>query len=899
MIRFKVDGGDAGLIALGKKQAKRLIASGLHTFTRTFLGMTIRCVKVMNDFNVTILTTATSFSIAYRMGSEAIFPEVMYSTVLSISPAGNSSGSTDFGVPADMNTLVQFSPVQKLRLTALDFSDAADKPINITPVNDVAIYRNARVTTNISTHVAGAQHEPALPGSRSLFVKLFNDKHAAALVSYATAHLAIKRPAGFERVFNTYINATWRPVYFWKETVDGVEDVWVLSQMQTNWDTLSGFTSNEFAVGDRNIPCTGDLDADRFETDDLTRNIVNVQVAGAVPLPKLLSYHVNPPVWRSHPFMFMKAKLTDLHAHRTLPTGTIDIAKDAPIPLTFFDTTYMLPTTGLTLFVLPGATPGFFAGTIDFDNGAYHITAQLSGTEYTTEGGQRRVNMTYVVSTFGVYRPVWDNITAKPDADLTPPSSPLATWDGSIPQVNWRTHYDYNALVTQRETTGIPISSSKFTLVDMRQYVWPSNPAYVNNLSTIYQQQLTELGGNRDLETFTLTCKLWSDYFTGVFFSARAVHRDNVILIPPNGDGDFSTVVGGVWGRYTSNIHSTNTGRVIRTEIFNSSFAPSVFTQFFPAFFYRAARGVIESLGEFVYSSPASGSSGSSVMFPNQFVPNSKYLSLGITSWVPSTANSIYNAKILPHVGYVEKFPPFWQPASLVSGNYGRYYKGVMLEAPSIPVNSGFDYLRVSLSHFHLGPAWWSSQYDGYFDAHQNIAYVDVPRAAIDLYDNFVPANFYAPVEHGGTPVGTLRASFRAVAIYYPNLKPNQHGYCLLKLGPDAFLMRLIYFFLLYSTNGLARFKTFTDLHFAHSASQVYLAFPAYKANVALMKSKVDGMLARVGTPNPPSENDFTELRALALTTLRSSYTVMANNFAPPELMDLFINSVTIVPYRK
>jgi hypothetical protein len=50
---------------------------------------------------------------------------------------------------------------------------------------------------------------------------------------------------------------------------------------------------------------------------------------------------------------------------------------------------------------------------------------------------------------------------------------------------------------------------------------------------------------------------------------------------------------------------------------------------------------------------------------------------------------------------------------------------------------------------------------------------------------------------------------------------------------------------------------------------------------------------------SPPSGTDMEGLKELAKRALRSSYEVMANNFASPELMDIFITSVVLIPYRR
>lgn len=880
------------LIGFAKHQVARLIDAGLENFTRRWTvgeaTITAHCVKLFEDYVVSLTISgdaAAAPSIAYPISSPASTPFAFTSEL----PSYNAD---DAGVPNDLGTLPKVEPQRSVGLAAATFSDDPNAPANVVAVRDEALFRSC-----VPAIVANPKTEPLAP-SMSLAMKLFNDRHGAALVGYGTARLTIKRPAtgSLTNILNEYLDAGWTPIHFYKEKeiVAGVEreEIWALCR---NGSFDSNRSDAQFEAAQPNIPYTGNFDKDRFPATDLVRTIVDP--TNGKPI-------VPPGAWQAHSCVLLKARLADLYAHKAIPARTVDVALGSSITYMFWGRTFSLP---ITPTVGPDGVQA--AGVVTVDNPQYKLVAALAGVVETVDN-VKRFRGKVEVESFGVYRATWDVPIPKPSSEIPIPSSSVvdmsphiaaaeAAYPGNASEY-FRTRLDMAGKHKSALTVGVPFEKGE--LIDLREFMSQGKPEYaVMGDSTMYDQRASK---NPDgaAEATLLTCKAWSGYFSGVFFSAIATRSASELHVPiiaminfAETWGTLPKIVSKRWGRVThAGAQLLNEGELaLETETQDVSVVAR--TEHVRPSLRREHRGAIEDLG-----SLARQNDGRST-----FTPSTKFRAMGLTEYRSSgeAGFEFYEAKVHAETGYIEKYPRLWSPFTLDYA-MGRSYKGLEIEAPilrpGVPDSFG-DFVGNLDMPVHSDVATLGAPGVGtiinekyYFDKEGGIV-TATDRLYIDTYEYPAPQPFYAPASSGGTPIGgNRRARYKAVAIYWPNLKDGKAGFCLLKLGPDEALIRIIYFFLPFTADGITKIKAYVDKLHAHSSAAVYNSFPVYRANIATLKGEADALYEQRQVP-PPAE-DFARLKARALETLRSSFEIVVNNFASPELMDVFVESAVILP---
>jgi hypothetical protein len=845
LVRF--DEGARHYLGFARQRVRTLLDAGLTDgFTRAWrIGdakIIARCVPVGDGFIARLsLASAAATPVAFPCPTVAHSPAVQLPP-LSYTAAILPADASQTGVPNDLGSLAQDYdvPTRHLWVSEIELSDDPVAPANIEGVLDQALVRSCSVSVMLTDEPP--QRPPA---SSELFLRLFDQRHGPFLASYVgAALLLLKTPDGLRGVFHEYLDVPWTPIFFWKRKAsDGNSDeIWALCRCTS----ATGVPLSS----DNAIPYTGDYSADRFAADDLI---------GAAVDPENNQPLAPPSTFEAAAFVFLAAPLLDLataleHADGTyMARQAVRAAIGSRVAFTFFGAEYGIDVLANRSEVA-AADREMAPGTSrelslihEFEDSTYRLAVQFTGALRKSETRALSFEGVAYVLDLGIKREKWTGSTQLPD------SSPPA--------------YGRAGIHALTRTVGVPFE--KGVLIDARQILWTEKPDYVTPRQVVYEQ--APVGSN--FTERNLTCAVWADYFLGVFFWVFNTQRTLRQSGPPGSYASASHRIREAWVQLVGvngglSVASSGAGDTVAT-VETVTAGPTTYTRQAAATLLRGHRGRLVALGRM--DDPA-GAVSPAISIWSRFAPSDELIRLGLRE-------QLYPGVVHPDLRYFESLPD------------GRYYRGQAIEpttAPEVPwVPQGFV---GSIDSRFVGETGVRSVY--VFD-NERLSRAGVATAVrLDAMDYPYPRPFLPPTSSGRAPGATLPV-YPAITLYWPNLKPGKHGFCLLKLAPDAQLVRAIYFLLSYDEPGFKALRAYIDKLYEHSLLAVYNSWRSYRLAIASLRDQATRMH---GLDAAARINEFDLLRSRAKDALRASYDVVANNFASPEIMDVFIESAVIIP---
>lgn len=855
MIKFKILQNDnPALIGFAKAQAKRLIGMiGViaNNFARELkVGsntVKLRGIRSGADYIVRVWITgeAASFTaIAYPMTKTGFTttPWYMSSTPFQVSGLG----------PGGLGSIR--AEESYVTLTAISFpTDTVGTAV--TPVLDSTVHPRCVISV---TRFSEFSRLTSLGTSRETINRLFDHGHGNALASMATRIFTTKTPADQADVMNVYVDFTWTPVYFWKEG----DDVWALCRcVELDADPYSSGT-----LGADLIPCTGNYNQDRFPDYAAFLTYLSDR-ATYTPVEN------EPPAtaWLQLPFIFMRAKVVDLVSRGGFhDPRSVDSAISGFVSFSVFGTTFSVPLTDIT-------ADGEWNMSFTYITGVFEYTVRFIGRRFLKNGVTPWFTGTMAVESFKVERDVW--------------SSPVVTPDIA----------DYTSTVERAQTTGTPFESYDF--VDMRRQIDAAD-YYKLSARGYVIVSVDRSDPSVTVQRFRWT-SLWSSYFNGVCFRTYEIGN---YIDPASPLSNFTRIYYSTWGNFNGRTVSSSSG-VERIRFDQNGMTYSNFVETSSYKLVRESMGVKVELGDLNIDYVPTSSS----MSASNFVPTTQMQALGLTEyrmWSALAPYAVYEGRLHYRSGYYEVRPILWAenaPMDVFYGIQGRYYKGQVVDTPTLregnPTSYGLygRHPSVMMENELLTLLGGGGMITRNIEIASNRLDISEPPSSFgnfwpDTIDYPAPFPYYPSEADGGVVVGSTRVSLSVIAIYYPYLTPTVDGFCMLKLMPAASIAKVIYFHGQYNDEGLPAIKQHADVLNSYTTHALMNPYSAYKAAISTFAASVNTVYAKLGTTSPPTVSDYTNLQALALSLVRQSYEVMANNFAPPELMDLFDTSVILIP---
>lgn len=883
------------LIGLARAQARRLIDAGIDVFTREWVvdGVKIsaRCIKLFDQHVVTITGSGSQVArgIAHLMSRNNAFDYAgafaLPSTPASLSLANDNIDYTGTVPPAR-------DPPVNLFVENLSFTDEMTASANVAPVvASSPIYRHCDVSLGRTTSIP-----IGIELTRENLARMFDERHGYVLRNIVKNRTSLlKTPASLRNLFQEYIACQLTPLHFWK---DADNEVWALCTPVR----LDGLTVGTIMHTPHTfMPYTGNYDADRFSDDAqfaelLAQRVVNITVNGIFDSP------TPTPVWEQWPFIFVKARLYDLYkAPDFHAKKKVDLAYGENFIFTVFGQEY-------SAVVNPAVTIteiGFVQDLKRYETGLYDFRLLFEGQKLTVDGRDRFVGKISVES-FGFTQTTWKPAEPKPLGSCTPP----------LPSEGHRRIFDYTSESQTHTVTGTPFEGAEW--LDVRASVYPDRPAII---STITSPTLTAHPGP---PTRSLTVRMWdASPFTGIGFHVGV--SEITLTGGPGAQQKVDHIFPDTkWGLITATAVSSTSGhpKAIYDRI-GGALEFTAIQQLNDVKLVRETRGQRVHLGsmnrDYARHSAVNG-------LTYVFVPTEEMRALGLSEArfhdTLTEEFALYDGRV--HVGakYVEKAPPGWRSSNGFPGFPVRLYNGVTLHPQEPIVSAGHGqvnavpYFASTTQMIVLTPSHErftdyhavddiSPTPGGEFGATSDYYEPDpfdfsssAGRYHVDTMEYPFPSPFYPAEQDGGAPVDFTRPRLAAVALYYPNLKPGQDGFCLLKLYPAPQFIRAIYFHMAFDATGIEAIKNHANKLRSFTAQPIFNPFPTYKAAIATLSSMADTLYLNRNNNPPPSAEQYAALKEQALVTLRASYEVLANNFAPRELIDVATTSLVIIPRR-
>lgn len=928
MIRFKIlSAGSNALLGFAKSQVRRIIEGGVDEFVRNWVvsGVTItaRCMRLMGDHIVklTMSGQVTLYSALYPMTSTQAASSRPFSTddygyLLTLNNDNINYPNRPVSVDANM------------AVSGLTFSDGGtpDFSPNVTAVNSTRLYARCDVSylreTLSSGHVYGIKNVDNLV-SREVISKLYEDRHGSILASLCNTNFITRPPAGLG-LFNEVTQLIWTPFYFFKEN----GDVYALCHCTPGLaDSNSGGLGTPLdpyhVTNSMNMPYTGQYDMDRFSTQELYYNAparFDDSAVGIVP----------PLVTSQYGLILMKAKVYDLQTKGGFTDPrTVNATLGSGFTFSYLGHTHTFPINPPRAhdewLLLPPATQATVPEPSllqisnshqQIDDGVYRLIYFYEGI--ITEDGKFQGTVNFVVYT--VYRTGWDTPQQKTFIEA---GSPPVSSNYHFPST-----YDYKSTSKTERTSGLYAPLDNCEYIDLRAFVWPAHPTYLrpNHGADVFELlPYTDSFGDLKYNSGFVDCRIyiWS-YFSGIRFNMAwnrsAVH---VQTGPGISSVSYQQLIESRYGQYSSGLDfAAASANFISYDQISNQFPTGVNRNFNQPLILNS-QGQRYTLGTFNDDFP-----GPSIQHTITYVPSGQFSALGLTEFSAAQGGfdstpGYYFANVHPRTGYVEKFPAYttWEfnVGNPLLGSMGRMYNGtVVLEAEDLSHSTPSDNGRPLIifgdeewvnsipfvgDQFHID---WYCNPSTAFESQSNF-HGDQTTFAIRMSEYPYAFKFYPDADKGGNiisiPFAQARASLPMASIYYPNLRDGQDGFALLRVGPAAAWARLIYFLREYTVLGLPLLNGDINTLASFITQPIFLNFPVYATNITLFKTKCNDMYARRGQQPPPissgpTSQEFKDLKVLALQMVRSSYEVYVNNFAPPELMDIIVGNMVVIPYR-
>lgn len=698
--------------------------------------------------------------------------------------------------------------------------------------------------------------------TESILSTLYDGKHGYILAGYVQGlKLLVRSPSDMRDMLHEYVELRWYAQHFWKNEKG---EVMVLCTCNPRVDSAPfELLDASDSIYRRAMPYTEATSylADKYVADDLVA--LDVAEGKALRTP--------PTVHQLLPYVFLTARLIDLINAQDARSVSVRTAA-ATYFVTYFGRAYP--------FDLPAGSDGEVLNLVrDYDTPDYKMTVTVSGTWSLVDGVRTFTGQAFI-SSFRLARTVW-----------------VSEARGSVFE------YDVTGTSNKVFTDGDTTPFEKATLVDGRALFWPENPAYIPapGREILYNVVHNVSASGRAYDFYTrVTAQLETDYFAGVSFMLHKYEHNEVVVlglladfVTPALPVVSSRLVQHHVGQYAAKEITLDTPELIGTKEQVASDRP-VFAPTDTVEMYQEHRGEPLLIGEYQpmdVDNPSIGQPPYQGWFT--FVVDDALTELGVAG------------ECAFHLGtkYVEIYPsPISESLSVPTVPIERWFNGVRISDDTYPDAALFDgrFLPPTLPYsslysgavvpgvFGLAPV---VRYE-YYDMRREVTWSRVGTITRLAAIEYPEAYYFSATHKNESGVDTVYR-YPAVAIYYPNLKPAVDGFCLMKQAPAAasLAIRSLH-------AGAASSATLTAWRVSLAVLRVELERPEY-AEFPLFRSAVNDVSFKSASMSATSEQDaFDTLRALTLTALRASYVVVANNFAPPALMDIVMDDALILADR-